>query len=196
MNRVLPLLLLMAVALPARADFALWLARVSANEGALRDRREMDLVWQVVEDNGGRDRPAFLRRHSPRVHGDRKCSAKRNCQWSPLLNREGSKPDTLDVPDDYWELVLRPTWLDLVAYGDYLVAGGAYNRPCARSPRTWGGPMDVERAARRRPPLYPMGCNTAFNDGFAPFWAAQIADGSQAISYDPGMEVAWLKSQW
>jgi hypothetical protein len=191
MRTFLIALLLLLQAATAQADFALWVARVGANEGAFWDRRELELVWQTIEANGGRDRAGWLRRHSPRVHGTGKkqCREGRNCQWSALLNRRGDKPATMDVGDDIWEIRLRPVWLDLLAYADYLVAGGEYNRPCTHAPRTWGSVRyDTAQAERRG--LYRMHCSSRFNDGFRTFWMSPIADGSD---YRPPAPISYAQ---
>lgn len=155
-------------------DLALQIARVSANEGALRYRVTTALVWQVVRQNGGKSiakMTQFLAKHSPRVHGTKACRIG-NCFWTPNLTRTDAKPIGLVVKDDYWRVAVLPFWKDALAYADWLVAGRrSSDDPCKVKPQTWGGPMD--RSAAIRQGLYPIGCRSmdscttnSCNDGF------------------------------
>jgi hypothetical protein len=162
--------------MPARAnvDLGLNVAKVAANEGALVNRRETALIWQVARVNGKkRGIDDFLRRHSRRVYGLKPCFGG-NCMWSPHLTRSGVQPAGLDLRADIWALRIAPIWLDVLRYADYLVAGLGTHReraddPCPLPPRTWGGPMDKVGAIARG--LYPIGCVGACagpfcNDGY------------------------------
>lgn len=160
-----------------KPDLALQIARVSANEGALRYRVTTALVWQVVRENGGKTASkmsAFLTKHSPRVAGIRKCRIG-NCFWTPNLSRNDAKPRGLVLKDDYWSVRVLPFWKDALAYADWLVSGRRETEdPCDVQPQTWGGPMDRAGAIKRG--LYPIGCRSmdacttnSCNDGFTTY---------------------------
>lgn len=161
----------------SRPDLALQIARVSANEGALRYRVTTALVWQVVRQNGGNTlskMASFLRRHSPRVHGQRVCRIG-NCFWTPNLGRNDNKPAGLVLRNDFWHIRILPFWRDALSYADWLVSGQRKSDdPCSVQPQTWGGPMDRAGAIKRG--LYPIGCRSmdacttdSCNDGFTTY---------------------------
>jgi hypothetical protein len=182
----------------ADVDLGLHVARVAANEGALVNRRETALIWQVARVNGlkrgfnGID--DFLRRHSGRVYGLKPCFGG-NCMWSPQLTRSDVQPLGLNLRADIWALRVAPIWLDVLRYADYLVAGLGTPReraddPCHLPPRTWGGPMDKAGAIARG--IYPIGCVgtcswPSCNDGYT-FYKDCWKDGFWAC--DPTAEPA------
>lgn len=152
----------------AAGRLALRVAQVAVNEGALRNRGELELVWQTVESNAQdlEDRRDWLRRHSRRVHGLARCPSGRNCQWTPQLDRTLRQPPALSLPSaDFWRLRVEPIWEDALRYADWLVRGGRYRQPCHVPPRTWGGERDREAAIKRG--LFPIGCSGTENDGYA-----------------------------
>jgi hypothetical protein len=150
-----------------RRELALWVARVSANEGALKNRREAALVWQTTRNAAPTTlkRAGWLSRHSPRVHGSRPCPHG-NCRWTPELQRGEEQPPSLILPWDQWLLRVLPLWHDTLAYVDWLVQGDLSSEdPCPVTPRTWGCERDRPRALSRG--LYPIGCYGTVDDGFA-----------------------------
>ncbi len=177
-------------------DLGLQVARVSANEGAFVYRSTTPLVWQVARSNARElteeSIAEFLARHSPRVHGTRPCLGG-NCLWSPHLTRDGVQPAGLDLRADIWAIKVAPIWLDTLRYADYLVRGFRRDAdPCRIQPRTWGGPMDRQKAIARG--LYPIGCDggagctrDSCNDGYT-FYARCWVDGVWAC--DPHEEPA------
>lgn len=160
-------------------DLGLMVARTAANEGAFKYRSTTPLVWQVVRVNGGKNndtRADFLSRHSPKANGFKPCFVS-NCLWSPQLNRAGVQPLGLDIRADIWAIKVQPLWLDTLQHADWLVRTLTMSEdPCPIEPRTWGGPMDRDKAIKRG--LYPIGCyggagctHGLCNDGFT--WYAQ-----------------------
>jgi hypothetical protein len=150
-----------------RSELALWVARVSANEGALKNRRQAALVWQTTRNAAPTTakRADWLSRHSPRVHGLRACGAG-NCRWTPELQRSEEQPLSLGLPLDQWMLRVLPIWHDTLAYVDWLVQGDRRTEdPCPITPRTWGCELDRPRALSRG--LYPIGCYGTSDDGYA-----------------------------
>lgn len=157
--------LLARIATGSDEDFALNVARVAVNEGALFSRPDAALVWQTVRVNAKPEKRAeWLRKHSPRVHLDRPCY-RGNCRWTPYLTRSGAQPLGLDVREDLWTIRIEPVWQDILQYVDFLVwTDRVADDPCPIPPRTWGGSMDREGAIKRG--LYPIGCATSQNDGY------------------------------
>lgn len=177
MKKLICVLLVLMLPLPARGDaeidLGLRIARVAANEGALVHRSEAALVWQTAREmGGGRSKSKiadWLMLHSPRVHQLRPCYSG-NCLWTPYLSRSGAQPFGLTILAEVWGARVRSIWMDLLAYSDWLVAGfKSQDDPCRLQPRTWGGPMDREKAIKRG--LYPIGCMSkcdypSCNDGY------------------------------
>jgi len=150
-----------------REELALWVARVAANEGALKARSQAALVWQTTRNAAPttEKRSEWLSKHSPRVHGRRACRAG-NCRWTPALQRGEEQPEALGLPADYWTLKVLPLWLDTLTYVDWMVQGERDSEdPCHITPRTWGCEMDRPLALSRG--LYPIGCADTKDDGFA-----------------------------
>lgn len=163
---------LWVVASPAHAehselsDLVLWVARVSTNEGAFQNRTEAALVWQATRNSGKNTakRARWLRKHSPRVHGDRECK-RGNCFWTPNLLRDESKPVGLNIPTDEWLVDIAPLWRDTFKYVDWMVRGNRSSEdPCHVVPKTWGCAEDLKRALREG--LFPIGCHDTPDDGF------------------------------
>lgn len=178
---------------PRQRELAFRVAQVAANEGAFFYRSTVALVWQVVRENGGDtldDMSDFLARHSPRVHGLKRCFGG-NCVWSKNLVRGDAQPLGLVMRADQWQLRVAPMWIDTQIYADYLVGGMRSDEdPCPIRPRTWGGPMDRVGAIARG--LYPIGCfggsscrRDTCNDGYT-FYNACWKDGFWAC--DPEFE--------
>lgn len=199
-------------------DLGLHVAQVAANEGALVNRRETLLIWQVARVNGLRRHGStqngriddFLRRHSGRVYGLKPCFGG-NCRWSPHLNRSGVQPLGLNLRADIWTVRVAPIWLDVLRYADYLVAGLGTSReraddPCHLPPRTWGGPMDRAGAIARG--LYPIGCvgtcsYPSCNDGYTFYkdcwkdglWACDPTAEPAVQSYEPANDLLMTLAQ-
>lgn len=145
---------------------AVW--RVGLNEGCLLNLRDCALVWQVVE-GWSEPRLPRLRRHSSRVLGLKPCTTG-NCRWSRDLSRDASVPAALASGQAaWWRVVAAPRARAALAYVRKLVRGEIVDRPCPITPFTWGGPGDVQHAARNG--LFPIGCEGTLNDGFAPLSA-------------------------
>ena len=147
-------------------DLALFVARVSANEGSFVSRKEAALVWQTTRSSAKTDAKRFewLGRHSPRVGGTQVCKSG-NCFWTPNLSRAGFLPVGLDIKQDMWDRRVAPLWLDTLRYVDWMVQGGRKSEdPCPVTPTTWGGPMDRRGALTRG--LIPIGCRGTLNDGY------------------------------
>lgn len=157
----------------AERRLARHLAAVAANEGALQHPRDLDLIWQTVQNRAetaaGRDR--WLRQHSGRVLGTRECLVG-NCLWSSQLARGVPIPVVPQAKEGYWRTVVIPRYRKLLARARRLVAGQQYEKPCVRiEPRTWGGVGrgDIDdRPYAASEGLFPIGCEGTFNDGFAP----------------------------
>jgi hypothetical protein len=148
------------------------LAAVAANEGALWSPRDLELIWQTVENRAdtaaGRDR--WLRQHSGRVLGTRKCRSG-NCRWSSQLGRGKTIPAAVAAGKaGYWRVVVLPRYRELLRRARQLVAGRPYEKPCHIEPYTWGGvgkPGGVDdRPHAADNGLYPIGCEGTLNDGF------------------------------
>lgn len=147
----------------ARAELADLLARTSAHEGALQNKRDLDLIWQVVEGSGSttKKRLEFLRLHSPQVAGRRPC--RENC-WALEINGK-TLPASVAAGDvAYWQKIVMPIYRALAARAAKLVRGMPYDPPCSKTPQTWGGPMDRERALKDG--LVPLNCAGTLNDGY------------------------------
>jgi hypothetical protein len=144
------------------------LAQVAANEGAFENRRELDLVWQTVEGRVPGARRGWLRQHSARVAGLKPCAGG-NCRWSRFVCADGSLPAAVQalvgMAPGWWEAVRAPVMRTLLARARFLVAGGAYERPCAEQPITWGRQRDHGYAVRRG--LVRLWCTGTINDGYA-----------------------------
>jgi hypothetical protein len=184
-----------AMAAPAAAelqrllDFSVWVARVSANEGALKNRPEVALVWQTARSSARttEKRAAWLAKHSPRVHGTRPCKVG-NCFWTPNLTRSAAMPDGLRIPVDYWTVKVAPLWVDTLRYSDWLVLGNrTSDDPCHVTPKTWGCEQDRARALREG--LYPIGCTRTLDDGFT--YAKYCWSGGRWVCdprFEPGIQ--------
>ena len=174
--------------LAARYELALWVARVAANEGALKNRPEAALVWQTTRTNGKDTtrRTDWLARHSPRVHGTRPCGGG-NCMWSANLTREAALPAGLLLRLDQWEIRVAPLWLDTLRYVDWMVLGDRTSEdPCHVPPRTWGCELDRARALTKG--LYPIGCRGTSDDGYT--YAKNCWQGARGWVCDPLFEPA------
>jgi hypothetical protein len=154
------------------ADLALAVAQVAAHEGALRNLRDVDLIWQCVEARGDTDakRLRWLQKHSPRALGLKPPKLGDVNAWSSELGRNATLPADVASGDpkrqSYWRFRVMPRWAEVLARAQHLASGGRYEKPCPSTPTTWGGPMDHEVAAEMG--LYPLGCQGTLNDGFAP----------------------------
>jgi hypothetical protein len=148
----------------ARAELAELLARTSAHEGALKNERDLDLVWQVVEGSGAttEKRLEFLRLHSPQVAGRRPC--RENC-WALEINGKTLPANVAAGDVAYWTKIVMPIYRTLAARATKLVRGMPYDRPCEGNPSTWGGKMDRERALKEG--LVLLHCEGTLNDGYA-----------------------------
>lgn len=149
---------------PARRvdrELGLAVAKVCANEAGFSSPADCDLIWQVVATHhpDSRRRLAWLRAHSRRVLGTRRCRG--NCVWSRNLTRSSRKPE--GWPEGArW----RPAaWAALLVQADALVAGDRVEAPCDGAPTTWGGAMDHAGALRRG--LIPLTCAGTRNRGYA-----------------------------
>lgn len=177
-----PLLFLLTLSLPsgpARANsleraLVSSVARVSADEGALQNPREVSLVWQVVEGHGKTTwaRLTFLRRHSPHVLGLKPCGRLLNCYWARQLDWSGDEPPAMlgqGVAPDFWRVVTWPCWHTIQHMADALVHGRVHDRPCSRTPTTWGSRTSRrDLAYAHAHGLCALGCANTLNDGFAP----------------------------
>lgn len=169
---------------PVRQKLAKAVAVVAAHEGALKNLKDVDLVWQTVQFNGDTDeeRLRWLRNHSGRSLGLKPCT-ENNCTWSTSLGKKtlpASVASLGTVDPAYWKKVTAPRFERVYKRAQELVNGATYERPCAIDPHTWGGvgkdPLgadDREHAARDG--LYPIGCTGVLNDGFAPKKAFALA---------------------
>lgn len=163
---------LLLLAWPVQADsasraLALALAQVAAHEGALHNARDLDLIWQVVQNHG--DSPQaqlrWLRAHSARALGLAPARDTDANAWSSELNHRGTIPASVAAGKGYWRVKVMPKWMELLTRAQSLVDGASYVKPCPIEPITWGGPMDHESAAADG--RYPIGCVDVLNDGFA-----------------------------
>lgn len=154
-----------AAAATNRDALALAIAKVAANEGALWNPRDTDLVCQVVRAAAStpEGRLAWLRSHSGRVL-DRKPCLSGNCRWTRNLDRGGSMPAGLAAGRAWWRAEMRPRWQEVLSRAEACVRGPLTDKPCHLPPQTWGGPMDVQQAVARG--LFPIGCEGTLNDGF------------------------------
>jgi hypothetical protein len=165
-------LCILSLAVPVQADnarrsLALALAQVAAHEGALHNARDLDLIWQVVQNHGNSPQAQlrWLRTHSARALGLAPARHTDGNAWSSELNRRGTIPASVAAGQGYWRMRVMPKWHGLLERAQSLVDGAAYAKPCPIEPITWGGPMDhVTAAADGR---YPIGCSDVLNDGFA-----------------------------
>ena len=148
-----------------RDQLALELAVVSAHEGALENRRDTALVWQVVEARAltTQARLHFLRAHSPRALGRKSCNVG-NCVWSrELLLAPEQPPASLSAA--WWKATRALRWQEVRRYASELVYGIELWRPCPSAPYSWGYAGDLKSAwVERR--LVPLGCEGTMNDGF------------------------------
>jgi len=173
----------------ALLDFALWVARVAANEGAFVNRPEAALVWQTARSSAKttEKRAAWLAKHSPRVHGSRPCKVG-NCCWTPNLTRSDAMPDGIALgrhPLDVWNIRVAPIWRDTLRYVDWMVLGDRTSEdPCPITPKTWGCEADRKRALREG--LYPIGCRGTLDDGFT--YAKHCWQGSSGWACDKRFE--------
>lgn len=129
-------------------ELATLLARVAAHEGALQSPRDLELVWQVVQNNAASNlkRLRFLERHCPQVAGVAPCRA--NC-WARGITAATLPADVAAGEQGYWRRVVLPRYAALEKRAHQLVWGMRYERPCAGSPTTWGSPvLDHDRAVR------------------------------------------------
>ena len=156
------------------------LAAVAANEGALHNIRDLELIWQTVQFHGNtaEEQDRWLKQHSGRVLGTKACTGG-NCQWSSQLGHGKVVPAVVAASEaGYWREVVLPRYRRLLDRARQLVAGEAYSKPCRIEPRTWGGvgraPTDADdREYAASEGYYPIGCEGTRNDGFAPrsaFW--------------------------
>jgi hypothetical protein len=146
-------------------QLALEVAVVAAHEGALDNREDTALVWQVVAHraNTTQGRIDFLRLHSPKALGREACTDQ-NCVWSvELLKNPDAHPASIDRK--WWEKVREQSWRETLRYARGLVYGIDISQPCPGDPYTWGGAMDVEGAYKDRN-LIPLGCVGVLNEGF------------------------------
>ena len=177
MRNLIPILLVVCFALQVQAkqrkvsnlELALAVARVAAHEGAFQNTRDLDLVWQVVQNNGDDNdkRLGWLERHSPRALGLVTPRVTDANTWSAELDWTATVPASVAGGKDnyYWRVIVVPRWLSLLERSRRLVDGEVYEKPCAVEPITWGGKMDHARAAAHG--RYPIGCTGTLNDGFA-----------------------------
>lgn len=129
-------------------ELAMLLARTAAHEGAIQNARDLDLVWQVVQDNADTTakRLAFLRAHCPQVAGTREC--RENC-WSVSITGGVLPAGVAAGEQGYWRHVVLPRYQALERRAAALVRGAKYEKPCAGNPVTWGSPtLDHDRAVR------------------------------------------------
>lgn len=152
----------------ATNDLALAIARVAANEGALWEIRDADIVCQVVMGSADTyaGRLAWLKSHSGRVMKQKPCRGG-NCLWSRNLQRDhGIVPAGIAAGKrDWWRAEMADRWEAVLSRAEACVAGRA-PEPCHLPPTTWGSKrIDVEQAVARG--LFPIGCDPrTLNDGF------------------------------
>lgn len=150
-----------------RDQLALELAVVAAHEGALDNLRDTALVWQVVEARARttHGRLGFLRAHSPRALGYKRCTTS-NCVWSvELLHDPNVPPESLSAK--WWNTTRASQWERIRRYAAELVYGVELWRPCLAAPYSWGYAGDLESAWLERR-LVPLGCEGTMNEGFTP----------------------------
>jgi len=157
--------LLFALFAPAaqaqRRDVGLALAKVCVNEAGFTSLADCAMIWQVVQTHhqDARRGLAWLRAHSRRVLGSRRC--RRNCRWSRNLSRSLAAPQGWPQSARW-----RPeAWQAVLTLADALVAGERAWAPCKGVPVTWGGRMDRAGALARG--LVPLTCYGTRNHGWA-----------------------------
>jgi len=151
----------------ARQRLALALAQVAAHEGAFRNARELELIWQVVQNHGStpQEQLDWLQAHSSRALGISPARETDRNAWSSELNARGTIPASVVERDaGYWRVKVMPKWSSILKRSQELVGGASYDKPCPIEPITWGGKMDLEIAAENG--RYPIGCTDVLNDGF------------------------------
>jgi hypothetical protein len=152
----------------SQLKLALHLAKVSAHEGAIVNPRDIDLVWQVTQNNGETvDRQIkFLEQHSGRAIGTKEPRDGDANKWSREMTYALTVPASIaSANTGYWKAVTIPRFSKLLDRAKYLVAGGSYDKPCHIEPKTWGSVLlDSARAAKDG--RFPIGCIGTINDGF------------------------------
>ena len=159
----------------AERKLALRVARTAAHEGALKNLRDVDLIWQVTESRASttEKRSEFLALHSGRAIGHKPCRTDDGNCWSQTLDRRGTIPASVAVGDaGYWRTVAIPAWQRVLQRAEALISGDVISRPCPVAPYTWGGVGRAPDGADDRQHaaldgLYPIGCSGTLNDGFA-----------------------------
>lgn len=173
----------------AQDQLALELAVVAAHEGALDNRRDTALVWQVVESRSSttQGRLNFLRAHSGRALGRKTCNFG-NCVWSRELLKAPEQPPA-SLSASWWNATRATAWEELRHYASALVYGIELWRPCPAAPYSWGYAGDLKSAWLERR-LVPLGCEGVMNDGFkvAPpsltqVWAKHVAMDARRARY-------------
>lgn len=157
----------------AERDLSLAVAKVAANEASLARSRPADvaLIWQVTEAHGtdAAGRLGWLRSHSSCVLTDRPLSdyeRRSNCVWTRGLDDSRRAPEgwAEAYPHLSWSR-FAGRWAQVRTVARLLVSGRRTERPCPRTPDTWGGrELDMEQALRRG--LRPVGCVGTVNEGF------------------------------
>ena len=148
------------------------IAMVSANEGALWNLRDVNLICQVTMGSASTHerRLRWLRGHSGRVMGDKPCKAG-NCRWTRNLTRHANalpaniasgKGGPKDW-DAYWRVELAPRWQAIMDLADRCVLG-ELEKPCHLTPTTWDGRRWIHKAVMAG--WMPVGCRGTLNEGF------------------------------
>ncbi len=133
------------------SELALSVARVAMNE-APGFPADLALIAQTTLAHGDTDeaRLAWLRAHSSCVLGDEEPSrAPGNCAWTRNLTDSDEQP--AGWPAHWrWDRHVT-TWARTREHAARLMRGERPSRgwPCARTPITWGGAMDLADAIER-----------------------------------------------
>ena len=174
LSLALGLSIALSIAAPAYAQSAteatlgLAIAKVCANESGFDSPADCDLIWQATRNGATPPRDgrvlraqlAWLRAHSRRVLGTRRC-LRGNCLWSRHLRRSSRAPEGWPASARW-----RPeAWAAMLAQADAMVAGTRSVQACEGRPITWGGSMDRAGAIRRG--LVPLACTQTRNVGYA-----------------------------
>lgn len=166
-----PLLLAIVLAfvtanLPAKAnpprlenELALAIGKVCVNEAGWHAPADCVLIWQATRrwSSTTAGRLAWLRSHSGRVLGTKKCTTG-NCLWTQNLTWSDDRPEGLV---GLW----RPEWWARVReLAQRLVRGEETRTVCSEDPATWGGPADHARAMRLG--FTALDCEGTLNEGY------------------------------
>jgi hypothetical protein len=173
---------------------ALAVAAVSMNEAGGHGA-DVALIYQVAEGHGetAAERLRWLRRHSSCVLTDRPMSAREragNCAWTRHLADTDAEPQGWPETAS-WERWGLPRWRRARRLARALVSGEDRRRPCDRTPDTWGGAMDAERALAAG--MRPVVCRGPRNRGWLyPRRRSPLMEGRYGHPARKATWVGWL----